>query len=303
MEQTLSLYHIFYVVAKQGNISRAAEELYISQPAISKAIQKLENTLSVTLFHRNSRGVVLTEEGQLLYEQVQVAFEAIDKGEEEIVRMKQLGIGNLRIGVSTTLCKYMLLSYLKAFVEQHPHIKITIQCQSTFDTVKLLEEGKIDIGLIGKPDHYKQLTFQPAATIQDTFVATSTYYNNLKLRSSAQELDIFKEGNLMLLNEENITRRYIEQYFQNQHIEVNQVLEVSNMDLLIEFAKIGIGIACVIKEFVKDELKEKTLMELPLLQTIPKREVGFAYSTNHFQTNAMREFIQFYRDYQDSVSL
>lgn len=297
METGLSLYHIFYTVAKQGNISRAARELYISQPAITKAIQKLEASLSVTLFHRNSRGVVLTEEGSLLYKQVQVAFDAIEKGEEEISRMKQLDIGNLRIGVSTTLCKYMLLSYLKAFAEQHPHIKITIQCQSTFDTVKLLEDGKIDIGLIGKPDHIKQLFFQPAASIQDTFVTTKTYYDNLKLRSSTEQLDIFKEGNLMLLNEENITRRYIEQYFQTQGIEVNQVLEVSNMDLLIEFAKIGIGIACVIKEFVTEELKNGVLIELPLLSEIPRREVGFAYSTNHFQSKAMKEFIQFYQEF------
>lgn len=295
MKTSLTLYHIFYTVAKLGNISRAANELYISQPAISKDIQKLETSLGTTLFHRSSRGVALTEEGALLYEKVRTAFDSLEKGEEELERMKQLGIGQLRIGVSTTLCKYLLLSYLKDFVEQYPHIKITIQCQSTFDTVKLLEEGKIDIGLIGKPEHLKHLIFHPIASIQDTFVTTKNYYENLKVRAGTEDFDIFQEGNLMLLNEENITRRYIEQFFQNQGIQVNQVLEVSNMDLLIEFAKIGIGIACVIKEFVQEELDRGELLELPLLQSIPTREVGFAYKLDHYITNPMQKFITFYK--------
>lgn len=295
MDATLDLYHIFYTVAKQGNISRAANELYISQPAISKAIKRLEDSLSVPLFYRNSRGVTLTDEGALLYEQVQIAFEAIDKGEEVVKRIKQLGIGSLRIGVSTTLCKYLLLSYLKEFVEKFPHMKITIQCQSTFDTVKLLEEGKIDIGLIGKPKHLKHLVFYPIASIQDTFVTTQAYYENLKVRSGLDNMDIFKEGNIMLLNEENITRRYIEDYFKSEGIQVHQVLEVSNMDLLIEFAKIGIGIACVIKEFVRNELADGFLMELPILKAIPKREVGFAYRSTGLKTKAMKEFIAFYQ--------
>lgn len=295
MDATLDLYHVFYAVAKQGNISRAANELFISQPAISKAIKKLEDSLSVSLFYRNSRGVTLTDEGVLLYEQVRIAFEAIDKGEEVVKRTKQLGIGSLRIGVSTTLCKYLLLSYLKEFVEKFPHMKITIQCQSTFDTVKLLEEGKIDIGLIGKPEHLKHLVFYPITSIQDTFVTTKAYYENLKVRNGGDEMDIFKEGNIMLLNEENITRRYIEEYFKSEGIQVHQVLEVSNMDLLIEFAKIGIGIACVIKEFVGDELADGLLMELPILKAIPKREVGFAYSSAGLKTKAMKEFIAFYQ--------
>lgn len=294
MKTNLTLYQIFYTVAKLGNISRAANELYISQPAISKAIQKLESSLDTTLFHRSSRGVVLTEEGALLYENVRTAFDSLEKGEEELERMKQLGIGQLRIGVSTTLCKYLLLSYLKEFALQYPHIKITIQCQSTFDTVKLLEEDKIDIGLIGKPEHLKHLTFHPIASIQDTFVTTKSYYENLKVRAGSEHFDIFQEGNLMLLNEENITRRYIEQFFNNQGIKVNQVLEVSNMDLLIEFAKIGIGIACVIKEFVQKELNRGELLELPLLREVPNREVGFAYKLDHYMPNSIQKFIEFY---------
>lgn len=296
MENNLSLYHIFYAVARHGNISKAANELYISQPAISKAIKKLEESLSVTLFHRNSRGVTLTDEGKLVYHQTALAFEALEKGEEDLKRIRQLGIGHLRIGVSTTLCKYLLLSYLKEFVERYPHIKITIQCQSTFDTMELLLKDKIDIGLIGRPEHYKHLKFFPLTSIQDTFVATSTYLENLKLRTGTEHIDILQKGNLMLLNEENITRRYIESFFKEHNIHTNQVLEVSNMDLLIEFAKIGIGAACVIKEFVQKELDQGQLTEIQLPTPIPKREVGFAHSDSCYISEPMQKFIAFYKE-------
>ena len=103
MEQHLSQYRIFYEVAKAGNISKAAKELFISQPAISKAISKLEENLDVTLFTRNSRGVQLTSEGELLFQYVENAFEALDRGENELKRIREFHIGQLTIGVSNTL--------------------------------------------------------------------------------------------------------------------------------------------------------------------------------------------------------
>ncbi len=87
MDQSLSSYRIFYEVARTENISRAAKELYISQPAISKSISKLEDSLNVPLFVRSSRGAQLTEEGRVLYEHVRAAFEQLDMGEQEIHRI------------------------------------------------------------------------------------------------------------------------------------------------------------------------------------------------------------------------
>ena len=84
MEQNLNLYHIFYTVAKCRNISGAARQLFISQPAISKAISRLEQNLNTVLFLRSSRGVRLTETGELLYRQVESAFQAISQGEEQL---------------------------------------------------------------------------------------------------------------------------------------------------------------------------------------------------------------------------
>ena len=151
MQENLSLYHIFYTVSRTGNISTAAKELYISQPAISRAIKKLESNLDTTLFKRSSRGVTLTPDGQILYEKAKGAFDLLSEGEDSILHNRSREIPRLRIGASTTLCKYVLMPRLKDFIAANPQIRITISCQSTYQTLKLLEEDKIDIGLIGRP--------------------------------------------------------------------------------------------------------------------------------------------------------
>ncbi|MEY8515544.1 LysR family transcriptional regulator [Lachnospiraceae bacterium 29-84] len=296
MEQTLPSYRIFYAVAKTGNISKAAKELYISQPAISKSIQKLEENIGVKLFDRSSRGVTLTPEGELLYAHVKSAFETLSLGEDRLRRSVALGIGNLAIGASSTLCKYILLPYLHDFIKQYPHINISIACHSTHHTLKLLEDGRLDIGLIGKPDQTKNIDFTPIRSIEDIFVATRTYLQNLKIRG-VEKQDILQSSTLMLLDRENMTRQYIDCYFQDHHIMPQDIIEVSNMDLLIEMAKTSLGIGCVIRDFVKKELSSGSLLEIPLHIPIQKREVGFAYKKDGKISKSLQHFIEFYESY------
>ena len=296
MNQNLSSYRIFYTVANTGNISKAAKELYISQPAISKSIQKLEESVGCKLFSRSSRGVVLTDEGKLLYEHVSEAFETLTMGEEKLKRSIELGVGHLKIGVSSTLCKYLLLPYLKEFIRQNPHISISISCQSTNDTLKLLEDNKIDIGLIGKPENLKNIHFDFLEEIEDIFVAAKDYLRNLKARG-IQKDHILQSSTLMLLDKNNMTRQYIDDYLQENQIIIKDSIDISDMDLLIDFARIGVGVACVIKNFVREDLENGTLMEIPLGFPIHKREVGFAYKTTT-KPSKLAEFIHFYKTYR-----
>lgn len=291
MDENLSLYHIFNSVAEAGNISHAAKHLYISQPAVSKAIQSLEENLKTTLFIRSSRGVKLTEEGKLLYEHTRTAFDTLQRAEDSIRRIHDLGIGHLRIGASTTLCKYLLLPYLDGFVKQNPHIKITIDNQSSSHTLKQLENNTLDIGLVAKPGNTDTFDFISLGEIEDIFVATRTYLNNLKLRESSS--DIFLAANIMLLDEENVTRKYIEDYFRTNSIEPKHILEISSMDLLIEFAKTSLGVGCVIREFVEKELQEGSLIQIPLKTPVNKREVGFSYVKNAFLSDSMHKFMEY----------
>lgn len=291
MEQNLSQYKIFYEVAKAGNISKAAKELYISQPAISKAISKLEDSLGLSLFTRSSRGVQLTSEGEILFEHTREAFDALDRGEQELKRIQEFDIGHLRIGVSNTLCKYILLPYLKTFIDQYPHMKVTIESQATAQTLARLEQQKIDLGLVAEPSVRRDLAFNPVMDIQDTFVTTPNYLENLYLREG-QDTSLFETGNIMLLDTSNMTRHHVDEYMAENNIFPHQILEVTTMDLLIEFAKIGLGIACVIKELVQKELDSGMLVEIPLDIPIHRRTIGFAYHPAN-QAMALKTFLEF----------
>lgn len=297
MESNLNLYYIFYTVAECKNISAAAKELYISQPAISKAISKLEANLDTMLFIRNSRGVTLTQEGEYLHEQVKNAFACIRNGEERIKKMNELGIGHITIGVSTTLCKFVLLPFLNEYIKQNPHIKIKICCQTSSETITALENGTIDVGFIGLPDKIKGFATTPLMEIHDTFVTTQNYLKHLKIREGLTEETLFDHAVFMMLNSENISRKYVEQYLSSHNMELTDIMEVGNMDLLIEFAKIDLGIACVIREFVQTELNSGELVEISLETAIPKREVGFLYRYTSLKENpAVEGFMSYMKE-------
>lgn len=296
--QNLNLYHIFYTVAGCGNISSAAKELFISQPAISKAVSRLEGNLNVKLFTRNSRGVRLTLEGELLYKQLDAAFRAIRQGEETLKRNGELGVGELSIGVSTTLCKYVLLPYLQDFIKENPYIKISISCRSTYETIAALEEGSLDIGLIGEAERMNHLQFYPVQEINDIFVTTEKYLELLKeklhIQGNVKNRDmnrLLSHSTLLLLDKNNITRQYIDKYMILQNITPEQQLEITTMDLLIEFAKIGLGAACVISNFVEKELQDGTLIRLPMPEPIPARKIGFACKKQANPTVPMSKFM------------
>lgn len=280
MEQHLSHYKIFYEVARLSNISKAAKELYISQPAISKSISKLEESLDITLFTRNSRGVTLTVEGQLLFEHINEAFSAISLGEKQIKRMKDFKMGKIRIGVSNALCRYVLLPKLKQFVMNYPHVMINISSQSTSSTETMLENGLLDLGVVAFSGSKKNFIFRKIMDVHDVFVASPEYISNVRLREG-NDCNLLTSSNLMMLDKNNNTRRYVDSFLEIHRIIPNQLLEVTTLDLLIEFAKIGLGIACVIREFVEDELRNGTLIEIPTDFTIDTRSIGYHYAKNN----------------------
>ena len=127
--------------------------------------------------------------------------------------------------------------------------------------------------------------------IQDIFVTTPSYLENLYLREG-QDTNIFETGNIMLLDTSNMTRHHVDEYMSDNNIIPRQVLEVTTMDLLIEFAKIGLGIGCVIKELIQKELDNGILVEIPLEIPIHRRTIGFSYHPAN-QALALRTFLEF----------
>ena len=289
MEQHLAQYRIFFEVAKAGSISKAAKLLYISQPAISKSILRLEENLEIALFTRTSKGVSLTPEGQIFYEYLQNAFSAIEAGEIHLAKIKQFNIGKITIGTSNTLCKYILLPYLNKFMKENPHTMVSIFTQSSDKTSLLLSENKIDIGLVAKPAKTQSMSYINIMEIHDIFVATPAYLNSLK-HIFDKGFNPLRDGNIMLLDKNNATRRFIDNCIEGSKLHLNQSIETGNMELLIEFAKTGIGIACVIKEFIQKELEEGTLVEIEMPPDlhIPKREIVFLYDEKNFNPSLIK---------------
>lgn len=303
MEQNLNLYYIFFEVAQCRNFSVAAKKLYISQPAVSKSILHLEENLGTSLFHRSSRGVTLTSEGELLYQHVEKALLSLKDGEERLRCVLSEGISRLSIGVSTTLCKYILLPLLKSFIAANPHIKLTISCQSTFETLTALQNGSIDIGLVGIPTQTnavfnQNITYLPLKTIEDIFVTTDAYLTPLLHRYGTdlhQNQIFWEEASFIMLDKENISRKHADIFLSVHQLIPHNIIEVNNMDLSIEFARAGLGIACVISDFVSNDIKNGTLRELKLGHRVPKRQIGLAYSSAGTAPGAMDTLIQYCR--------
>lgn len=304
-EISLNQYMIFYAAAECGSISKAAEKLYISQPAISRSVHSLEEALGTKLFRREHRGVALTEEGDLLFGHLKNAFAEISTAEERIRELTESDSGHLRIGTSAVLCKNMLLPYLKGFAAEHPKIKITIECRSSRITAEMLESGAIDAALIVRPADPSGLDFRSLGEIRDTFVASPSFLSGIGYESgtalSSEEFGelIERAGGIMLLDKTNGTRRHIDRFFKENKIaaERSGIIEVSGMDMLIEFALTGLGIACVIKSFVNEDINGGRLAEINLKNTPDSREVGFAVPSKGEPSRSAKSFMDFVREY------
>ena len=172
MDINLEYYKIFYYVAGSQSITLAAEQLAISQPAVSQAVKHLEQALSCPLFVRTTKGVRLTKEGEMLYSYVQRGYETILSGERKLSEMLNLEQGEICIGASDMTLKYFLLPYLEEFHERYPGIRVTVTNAPTPETIRHLCDGRIDFGIVSTPvEKRASLKCVPVKEIRDVFVA------------------------------------------------------------------------------------------------------------------------------------
>ena len=170
MVSKLDLYKVFCKVGKSESFSKAAKDLYMTQPAVSQAIMQLERELDTRLFNRTPKGVSLTNEGSLLFEYANSAINLIHVGEEKILEFKNLTTGELKIGVGDTISRYFLLPYLEAFHNRYPNIKFNIVNGTTLELCSILKSGGVDIAICNFPIDDPTLELRPCIDIQDTFV-------------------------------------------------------------------------------------------------------------------------------------
>lgn len=290
MNIDLNLYKAFFTVARCKNISRAAEILFVSQPAVSKSIKTLESSLNVTLFSRSSKGVTLTPEGEILFVHIKNAFNEFSLGENILEKLKNKEMGNINLGVSTTIGKSYFLPKFQEFIKEYPHFKIKIINKPTFDTIKLVEEEKLDLGIIAINSVEEDLEYIEFMQMHDILVASPNYLENLNIKTTE---DVFTKGSFMFLEKPNATREFIDNYFMKNSLNITPDIEASNMDFLIECAKIGLGITSVVKEFLHNDLENKTLVEIPLDTSIPPRYIGGIYKNSSSLSIAAKTLIDF----------
>ncbi|MEO4052012.1 LysR family transcriptional regulator [Solibacillus sp. CAU 1738] len=285
----LDYYRIFNVVCRNLSFSKAAEEMYMTQPAVSQAILKLEKELETHLFYRTPKGVTLTSEGKLLHEYVNSALGILDAGEEKILEFKHLTTGQLRIGVGDTISRYFLLPYLEAFHTKYPGIRLKVLNGTTSEITAFIKAGEADVGICNLPLVDDQLQVQPCKDVHDIFVCGEKYKN---LARKPISLQMLMKMPLIFLEKKANSRNYVENYLKKQGFTITPEFELGSHDLVLEFAKINLGIACVTKEFAKDYLEKGILYELPLQEAFPKRSIGICYLQSVPLSRATRKFIE-----------
>lgn len=285
----LDLYRIFNVVSSNKSFSKAAQELYMTQPAVSQAISKLEKELDILLFHRTSKGVVLTNEGNLLNEHIKSALGIINAAEDKLLEFKSLKTGQLRIGVGDTISRYFLLPYLEKFHKGYPGIKLNILNGTTTEICDLIKSGKVDIGVCNLPIDEENLQVIPCKEIQDIFVCGEKYKT---LTEKPVSFEYLMRMPLIFLEKKSNSRLFVEHFFEKKGFKFSPVFELGSFDLVLEFAKINLGISCVIKEFSKNYLESGELYEIQLVEEIPKRIIGLCYLENVPLTRAAKSFIE-----------
>lgn len=270
MQASLELYKVFYTVAKCGSLTAAAKELYVSQPAVSQSIRQLEEQLGGRLFIRTAKGIELTPEGSAMIERVSRAMGLIDEAEHTFQQMKQLMVGRVRMGAADTLCRFLLLDNIQQFHQRYPDVIIQVTNRTTRDTLQLLRMGKIDVGFINLPLEEADIEVIPLLELQDCFVGSASTYRHLP----PQTPQALSELPLMMLETISNSRKYVDRCFLDQGVSLSPQIELASLDLLRDFASIGMGVACIPRQFCQEELSDGTLVEIPLTLTIPPRGIG-----------------------------
>lgn len=287
MNIDLELYRIFYIVAKHKHMTRASEELHISQPAISQSIKKLEEQLDGTLFIRSNKGMELTSEGKMFYDYVKGALELINNAENEFTSFKDLSKGKIKIGASTTLTKIILIDALKKFHKDYPNIEINITNDLTSNLLIDLNKGKLDFVIFNEGDIKEtNIKVNQIAELKQGFLYNPDFFND-----NIKKVDELNNYPLIMQKKESNSRKFIDEQMLKQNILLKPKTEVVSQDLVIEFTEAGFGIGFGIIELAKKNYPN--LKEISINDKIPKTKIYIAENKSINLPFASKKFIEY----------
>ena len=286
MKTNLELYKIFYYVAKNGNITQAANELMVSQPAVSKSIKALESDLNTTLFNRNNNGVSLNNAGELLYEKIKQAMDLIISAEEDLTSLNNMEKGTINIGAGNTIMQRYLMPYIKEFHELYPNINVIVHTVVTEKKKKRAQIGLVDIVFThlpnNIPDNFDTIKIKKLHDILVTNKETNKRINKKDLETLPLILLPFKASN----------RKNFNKFCNTNNIIIHPLMEIGN-DLIIEdCAQNGLGVGLVVKEYVQNKLDNKELFELKTTFNIEEKDLVCLIEHTRLNNIIIKNFIK-----------
>lgn len=286
MDINYELYKVFYQVAKSLSFSDAADTLFISQSAVSQSIKTLEKRLNQTLFIRSTKRVALTKEGELLLKHIEPAINLISRGENQLCADPKSGV-QLRIGASDTICRYYLVPFLNIFHKKYPNIHIKVTNATSLQCAKLLERNEVDIIVTNSPNSALNNMMQiiPVKEFRDIFIANKEAFPYDNHPITLQEL---QRNPILMLDKRSTTSIFLHNLFLENSLDLVPAIELSSNDLLIDLAKIGLGIA-FIPDFCVKELDNLTVISTT--EEIPSRRLVASYNNDIPLSDASKFFI------------
>lgn len=299
MNSNLEYYKVFYYVKQTGSISAAARILCISQPAVSQAVRQLEQILGSRLFLRTSRGVSLTREGEALAAYVDRGMKSLMDGEEMLRRMGSLETGEVRIGASDMTLQFYLLPFLEQFHEQYPGIRVTVSNAPTPETLRSLEEGSIDFGVVSTPfEERPGITGFFAGEISNVFVAGDKYAG---LKGRLLDYRCLNELPCIFLEKNTSTRQFTDEFLARRGVCPEPEFELATSDMIVQFARRNLGIGCVMSEFARPSLEDGSLFALEFQEEMPKREIRVVTGSRNLLSHAGERLLQMLKEGREQI--
>ena len=290
MDINYELYKVFYHVAVTLSFSEASKQLFISQSAVSQSIKVLEKKLNQPLFIRSTKKVRLTPEGEVLFKHIEPAMNLIRQGENRLLETSSGKGGQLRIGASDTICRYHLVPYLNQFHTAFPHVHLKVTNATSIECAGLLDQGQVDLIVINFPNSAlsgAHIT-KPLCDFHDVFTASRKAFP--KLEKESVSFGTLQEYPILMLDKKSTTSEFLHTTFQQSHLDLVPEVELSSNDLLIDLARIGLGIAFVPDYCIPPD--DDQLFVLKLEETLPARQIAVTYNHKFPLSQAAKAFLE-----------
>lgn len=277
---------IFLEVANSKSFLDASNRLFLSQPAVSKSMSKLEEDLGVLLFYRDNKGIELTPSGEILYKYLKDIKDLLLSCERVISAMNDINEGRIVIGVRSHIVRNYLMNKIDRFRVKYSKIVIELIDLSTSALIEKLEERKLDFIVDSSPIEtlYNNIEIKPICSLSTCFIKSK---NNNKIIKNINEL--VKE-NLIMPGIRSSIRKNLEDCLYKNEIEINPVMEFETEELIIDGVRRGLGIGYVVKPAVKYLVDANILEYIELEEELPKMEINLVYIDNYL-TNIAKLFI------------